>query len=135
MEYICHRRYQKIGASGIMYSFRQGALLETIGRYIAYKNGAVCATCSEDAYMYFARNDDGKGLKRGRLTYEIAYAPRHPNMDNGFRFTPAEMETLINNYGRFLRYDCDTIVFNKEFFNAEIEELEEIKREVMGCSR
>lgn len=85
--------------------------------------------------MFFARNDDGKGLKRGKLTYEIAYAPRHPNKDNGFRFTPDEAEILVKKYGRFLRNDSDMIIFNKEFFDAEIEELEEIKREVMGCSR
>ena len=119
-----------------MYSFREGARLDTIDCFIAYKNAAVCTTWSEDAYRHFARNDDGQGMRRGRLTWEIAYAKRRPNEENGYRFTEEQQRILVEKYGRFLRSDCDTIVFNKDFFNAEIEELEEIKREVVsGCSR
>lgn len=81
--------------------------------------------------MHFARNDDGRGLERGRLTYEIAYSDRHPNEDNGFRFTDEEARILMRDYSRFIRQDVDTIIFNFEFFNASIEELKEIKERVV----
>lgn len=131
MEYVCHRRYKKIGASGRDYNFPRETTLQTIGQFIAYNNSAVCKVSSEDAYMYFARNDDGKGLERGNLTYAIAYAPRKPNKDNGYRFTDKEIEILEKDYGRFLRNDTGTIRFNYDFFNADIEELKQIKERLV----
>ena len=131
MEYICHHHYNKFGASGKLYNFKPGARLDVIGRFIAYKNAAVCATTSEDAYRYFARNDDGQGMKRGKLTYEIAYSERRPNKEDGYRFTPEEREILSTDYARFIRQDSDMIIFNSDFFNAEISELEEIKERVV----
>lgn len=126
MKYICHRRYKKVGASGDAYNFRRETEFETIGDFIAYENKAVCSIRSADAYMYFARNDDGKGLERGRLTYAIAYSERTPNKNDKFRFTPEERDILCAEYGYFLEKDLDFIVFNYDFFNAEIEELQEL---------
>ena len=131
MEYVCHRRYQKRGANGKPYNLKVGSRFDSIGQFIAYKNAAICSIRSEDAYMHFARNDDGRGLERGRLTYEIAYSDRHPNEDNGFRFTDEEARILMRDYSRFIRQDVDTIIFNFEFFNASIEELKEIKERVV----
>ena len=118
MNYICHRRYKKEGASGKEHLIRRKTNLESIGKFIAIGAEAICSTTSADAFQYFARNDDGNGLERGRLTYEIAYAPRHPNKDNGFRFTEGEREMLVDEYRRFLRQDVDTIIFNFDFFIA-----------------
>lgn len=128
MEYICHKRFKGIGASGKEYLIRRKEKLQSVGRFISLGAEAVCVPSSENAYKYFARNDDGNGLRRGELTYRIAYSPRHPNENNGYRFTDAEREMLETEYSHFLRQDVDTIVFNYDFFNADIEELEEIAR-------
>lgn len=126
MEYICHKRYKKTGASGEEYNFPYGTKLRTVGTFIANGPEAVCSVKSEDAYMYWARNDDGQGLMRGMLTHAIAYSHRKPNKDNGFRFTPEEIEILEKEYPHFLRQDTDTIIFNHEFFNAEVDELKKM---------
>lgn len=131
MEYICHRPYNKKGASGKFYNLKPGARFDTIGKFIAYRNAAICTTTSEDAYRYFARNDDGQGMKRGKLTYEIAFSERKPNEEDGYRFTPKEREILSTDYARFIRQDSDMIIFNSDFFNAEISELEEIREKVI----
>ena len=128
MEYICHKRFKGIGASGKEYLIRRKEKLQSVGRFISLGAEAVCVPSSENAYKYFARNDDGNGLRRGELTYRIAYSPRHPNKDNGFRFTDAEVEMLETEYAHFLRQDTDTLIFNYGFFNAEIEELEELAK-------
>ena len=123
MKYICHRKYRQKGASGRKYFFKRGVELETIGGFIEFNGGAVCGVSSEDAHKYFSRNDDGFGLMRGELTYAIAYKKRKPNEDNEFRFTPEEIEMLRTEYPFWLKDDSETILFNDDFFNAEVEEL------------
>ena len=123
MKYICHNRFRKKGASGRKYFFKRGTILDTAGGFIESNNTAVCGTKSEDAHKHFARHDDGRGLERGELTFKIAYAHRKPNKDNEFRFTPEEREMLRDEYSHWLRDDSETILFNDDFFNAEVEEL------------
>lgn len=136
MRYICHKRYDKTGADEKRHIIRRKTRLESIAGFIAEGSSAVCRITSEDARRHFARDDDGKGLERGRLSWKIAYAPRHPNEDNEFRFTPGEIEMLRKDYGRFLEDDKDVILFNSDFFHAEISELEEIleRLEADGCT-
>ena len=131
MEYICHRRYKKKGFCEKKFLITPKTRLETIGEFIAYGPSAVCTVTSEDAHMYFARNDDGKGLERGKLTWAIAYKDRHPNKDDGYRFTPEEIEMLETEYPHFLM-GLEVILFNHEFFNAEVEELRELYNRLEG---
>lgn len=126
MEYICHKQYKKTGASGIEYNFPYRKKLQNIGQFIAYENAAVCTVTSDDAFRHFARNDDGNGLERGKLTYDIAYAPKKPNKDNGFRFTDKQAKMLKRYYKKYLM-NTDVILFNEAFFNADIEDLQKIK--------
>ena len=128
MKYITHRRYKKTGASGKEYNFARETKLDTIGEFIAFGNEAVCNIRSQDAYEYFSRNDDDKGLERGKLTYEIAFLKRKPNEDNEYRFTPEEIEMLEDKYSHWLRQDSDTILFNYDFFNAEVDELKKLHK-------
>ena len=126
MNYICHNRFNKIGASGKEYLIRYKDTVETVGKYIAKGAEAICTITSDDAFRHFARNDDNNGLERGKLTYKIAYAPRRPNMDNDYRFTEAEIEMLRTEYNRFLVDDRVAVIFNYDFFNADIDELKEL---------
>lgn len=126
MQYICHVRYDKIGASGKKYLIRFKDKVETVGHWIAKGAEAICADTSDDAFRHFARNDDNNGMERGKLTYKIAYAPRHPNIDNDYRFTENEIDMLRQEYDRFLIKDKTAVIFNYDFFNADIEELREL---------
>lgn len=82
--------------------------------------------------MHFARNDDGNGLYRGKLTYSIAYASRKPNKENEYRFTENEISWLRKNYSKYLREDDVAVIFNYDFFNADICELEKIAKKIGG---
>ena len=121
MEYIVHRRFKKVSMIGERLNLPYGTVV------MADDNGVIrtadgvpiCYAASENAKMYFARNDDGNGLERGKLTYAIAYAPRNSK----FRFTDAERRMLSRDWQRFLRSDTDTILFNDDFFAADVGEL------------
>lgn len=47
-------------------------------------------------------------------------------MDNDYRFTEAEIEMLRTEYNRFLVDDRVAVIFNYDFFNADIDELKEL---------
>ena len=130
MEYIVHRRFTGKAASGESVNLATGTTYQTIGNWIADGNKAICSTHSENAHKYFARNDDSQGLKRGELTYKIAYAPR--NSGDGFRFSDEQRNLLATKWARFLRPEHDFIIFNDDFFNAEILELMQLNYELGG---
>lgn len=127
MEYIVHRRCRETSATGDKLNLPYGTRLQTIGDFIATPEGkAVCFTTSELAHRFMARNDDGRGLERGKLTWAIAYSPRDRRSDDGKRrqrFTDAEIRMLERDWSRYLVPDIETILFNNAFFEAEPEEL------------
>lgn len=125
MKYICHIPYNKVGASGKFYDIKKGEIFDMIGNFIAKGPEAICAVRSDDAFRYFARDDDGNGYKRGNLTHLIAFADRH-NKEDGFRFSPEEREMLTKEYSKFLNPNVEFILFNYDFFNADVNELEEL---------
>ena len=133
MEYITHRRFNKIAACGEKMNIPFKSTVNTVAGFIANGSRAICRTESKDAYMHFARNDDGHGIERGKLTYDIAYAGRNVKRDDGFRhrFTDAEIKMLEKEYPHFLK-KTDFILFNYEFFNAGIEELRELHKKLYG---
>lgn len=128
MEYIVHRRCREMGAAGQQLNLSYGSVFHTIGSFIATPEGmAICFETSDTAHRYFARNDDGQGLQRGRLTYAVAWSDR-VRLVNGRRqrFTAEEIEMLERDWGRFLVPDVPVLLFNHSFFIAEIDELEQL---------
>ena len=85
----------------------------------------MCFATSENAKKHFARNDDGMGLERGKLTWAIAYSQRVRKGESGRvqRFTDQEIEMLEREWAHFLRQDVEVILFNEDFFAAEVPEL------------
>lgn len=136
MEYITHHRFKEIGACNKPLNIPYGTTLETIcgfiATFIATDDGkAICYPTSENAHKHFARNDDGNGLERGALTYAIAYGKRKPVNTNDrqiYRFSEEEIRLLETRWKHFLRDDVDVILFNHEFFNADISELREMAK-------
>lgn len=130
MKYIVHRRCREMGAAGQQLNLSYGSVFETIGHVIATPEGkAVCFENSDVAHKYFARNDDDRGLLRGRFTYAIAWSDR-VRLAGGRRqrFTGKEIEMLERDWERFLVPDVPVILFNHPFFVAEIDELEQLAR-------
>lgn len=125
MKYVTHHRFKELALCGERLNIPYGTELDTEGYSIVMPDGrAICYSTSENAKKHFARNDDGRGLERGALTYAIAYSRR--DAGNGFRFSEEEAEILTRDWGHFLRQDVDVILFNEDFFAAEPEELQKL---------
>ena len=125
MEYIVHHRLKGMTICGEV-NLPYGTKLYSSGKFIYGSSGTICAIDSEQGHKYIARNDDNMGLRRGELTYLIAYKP----MGKGTRFSPAQTSTLTQKYPRFLRDDCEFILFNNKFFAAPIEDLEQMAKDL-----
>lgn len=125
MKYITHHRFKELALCGSLLNIPYGTELECVGETLITSEGkAVCYRKSESAKRHFSRNDDGRGLLRGQLSYAIAYSSR--NAGNGYRFSEEEAESLSRDWGHFLRPEYDFILFNDDFFEAEPEELQRL---------
>ena len=128
MDYITHRRFRQTAICGEL-NLRYGTKLTNNNNVLTLEDGrAVCFATSENAKTYFARNDDGMGLERGKLTYAIAYGKRKGV--EGYRFTEAEREMLAEDYTHWLRQDVDFLLFNQAFFDAPVDELRELAKKL-----
>ena len=122
MKYITHHRFKGIAMNGMKVNIRYGTELELKKGFIIAPDGTpICYPTSENAHLYFSRNNDGHGLERGLLTYAIAYSNR--NAGKGFRFSGQEIDMLTKYWARFLRQDCEYVLFNQNFFDADVQEL------------
>lgn len=129
MKYITHNRFKKLAACGEAVNIPYGTEMETAGDFIITTEGKpICYATSEAAKMHFARNEDGQGLERGKLTWAIAYSQRVRTGQNGRqqRFTEEEIELLERKWAHFLRQDVEVILFNEDFFAAAVPELKEL---------
>lgn len=130
MKYIAHHRCREMAANGERLNIPYGTELETEGHFIVTVDGTpICFQTSAMAKRYFARNDDGKGLERGALTYAIAYSNRERRNSDGTRcqrFTDEEIEMLERDWSHFLRHDVDVILFNEDFFAEDPDELQKL---------
>ena len=125
MKYITHHRFKELALCGSQLNIPYGTELECVGETLITPEGkAVGYRRSESGKKHFARNDDGRGLERGRLTHALAYSNRKAG--NGFRFSKEEAEILGRDWGHFLRPEYDFILFNDRFFEAEPEELQRL---------
>lgn len=98
MKYITHHRFKELALCGSQLNIPYGTELECVGETLITPEGkAVCYRRSESGKKHFARNDDGRGLERGRLTHALAYSNRKAG--NGFRFSKEEAEILGRDWG------------------------------------
>lgn len=127
MRYITHHRFRENGLCLRKLNLPCGTELTVSGEFLLTPGGEpVCYRTSELAKRHFARNDDGRGLERGALTHAIAYGNRVRHSEDGRqqRFTDGEIAMLRSQWKRFLRPNEDVLLFNEDFFAAEVEELQ-----------
>ena len=70
MQYIAHKRFKQLGISG-KFNIPAMSLCEERDGMIYYNDAAVCYKRSENGHEFFARDDDGQGMRRGELTQLI----------------------------------------------------------------
>lgn len=126
MQFITSRDYiGKIISDDEIHTIPRGTTATKVGNCLVISGlGVICLLSSQVAHKHFARNDDANGLLRGDLTFSIAYAPR--DAGNGFRFSDAEQKILRQDFTHWLKPLDDVILFNDDFFNADISDLQNL---------
>ena len=146
MEYIVCKTYEKRGLV-----LERGELVENIDHTLYKGKTQLCYDTSYNAYHHFARNDDGKGLERFELCEQIVsriselvveYNENYGRIVGSFTENTTDDEkvnalaTLVDTVGEAYRKikvvipnglkDGDNLCFG--FYNAEIEQLEQVLR-------
>lgn len=133
MKYITCKRYKKKSLSGEVNLPRLTEVDITPygGMEAIWCDGKpVCLSTSQDAYDYFARNDDGSGIQRYGLTRAIMKLLATRDDDYQTRW-----DRLWNrpDLERFRRRELrDHWIWSYDFYNAKIADLEEILNTVKG---
>ena len=131
MRYVAHRRFKCEGLCGKVLNIPYGTKLKADenGMLQAKTGDTICHVNSERGRMYFAADEDGKGLERGKYTYAIAYSNKHMGPDGGYRFTEKQRSIIVRHYQRFIE-EHEFIIFNSRFFKASIAELKAMAKEL-----
>lgn len=120
MQYITHKRFKDNAICGQV-NIPALSVCEKNGNTIYFDGKPVCFVTSENAHQYFARNDDGQGVERGKLTQEIQRRLAKRDGDYQARWDKVWEDKTCQKYKRE-EYD-DFWLWNHEFFNANIEDL------------
>ena len=113
-------------------ALKEGTLLNASRGFLLCERGPVCAVTSQNAYDYFAQNDDGQGERRGFLTQDILKRLRKLKKQkerSDIIWGKIWEDEICLKYKR-VEHD-DHWLWNYDFYNAEIADLEYIRNLVM----
>ena len=132
MNYICHTKFKGISLDDKEVMISRGKKLERKGDLLYFEKHPICVYRSECAKMHFSKDDDKHGLERGDITHKIAYADSRIEVNGRMqRFTEEQVEILTSDkWNKFLRKGHDVILFDDNFFDADLEELKELLSEL-----
>lgn len=124
MEYIINTRFKSKTMSGYV-NLPYGTICETREQMIYYKDKPLCYVTSQNAYDYFSQNDDNQGLKRGKLVKNIIKVLSKQDENYQNRWNRLWNSSFALRFKRKEREDF--WVWNYDFYNASIEDLEKIE--------
>ena len=157
MNYIVTKRFKGKSICGNV-NLAYGTECEEKNNTIYCMGKPLCFATSENAHQYFSRNDDGQGERRGALVREIMGRltlpevrhkpdPKYPLAEYYMTYKEsakreAARKARIEAWGRvwddpsirkYKRVEfADYWLFNHDFYNAPIEDLEYILKIVKG---
>lgn len=117
MQYIAHTRFKGKAICGDV-NIPVSAKCECIGGVIYYNGKQICAEKSENAHKYFAINDDGNGMLRGRLTKDIISTLSIRDEKHQDRWDKIWGDSVCSQFKR-PEYD-DYWLWNHDFYNGNI---------------
>lgn len=132
MRFIVHRRLRAVGISGPM-NLPFGTVCECEKNNVITKDGKqLMFATSENAHQYIARDDDGCGILRGRLTQAIQkrlerHAPDGAPDTEYDRLWALVWEDPLLRQFKAAEF-ADFWLWNHSFFNAEIADLRYIAK-------
>lgn len=127
VKYVAHRRFKDVAMCGDV-NIPAGTELDLVHGILVWGDRPVCRVTSEVAHQYFACNEDGCGMLRGKLTQAIqaALAKRNGRDDNEHQ---ERWDKVWNDPAckKFRRKEYkDHWLWNHDFFEANIMELRHI---------
>lgn len=123
MDYITIKRARFKGLSGPE-NLPYGNEVQCEDGFLKIEGLPICGDHSQNAYDFFARNDDGKGLERGKLTQAIRKALEKRDKNYQARWNKVWDDPLCQKYKRIEH--TDHWLWNHDFYNAEISNLRHI---------
>lgn len=123
MNYITHKRFKGLSISGDVNLPAMTDCSEA-GNVIYYNGNAICASTSHIAHQYFARNDDGNGMLRGKLTQSIQNTLNTRDGSYQDRWDKVWSDPVCQKYKR--KEHADHWLWNHDFYNADILTLKHI---------
>lgn len=127
MQYIVHTDFIGKAICGEV-TLSAGTECTEIGGIIYHNARAVCRVGSNNAYKYFARNDDGNGLKRGELIKTIKGALALQDEHTYERWHRVMNCPVCKQFDR--NPNGDTWEWSLAFYNASIATLEHMANKV-----
>lgn len=128
MDYITIKRFKRIGMDGGLFNIPFGTTVEEQGGTLVHNGRALVRARSAACHEYFARNDDGCGKERGRLTQAIvaalALCAGETQDERDKRWEPIFADKLCQSYRR--KEHADTFLWSNDFYNAPIVDLRHI---------
>ena len=122
MEYIAHKPFCRKALGGEV-NIKRGETLHEKNGFLFWGNILVCLSTCQAAKEHFAINEDGNGLRRGDLTYEIAFRKPLSELQKSILVTDLSLR-------KYLVDDARVILFNDVFFHASMIELWSIARKL-----
>lgn len=117
MQYITHRRFKGRAMCGEV-NLPAMTACEEKDNVICCQGHPICYATSENGHQYFARDDDGNGMLRGRLTQAIQKTLEQHDEDHQKRWDKVWDDPYCESYRR--GEHGDHWLWNHDFFNAEI---------------
>ena len=123
MEYINYKRFKEKAICGDV-NIPALTVFQSEGGMIYHEGKPLCVVTSANAHKFFARNDDGCGVQRGKLITKIN--KMLTKKDDGYqtRWDAVWEDAVCNQYRRIEHQDH--WLWNHAFYNASIERLEYI---------
>lgn len=119
MEYIVYKNFNAKAICGGV-NLPTGTVCTERGGMLYYDGKLLCRDQSANAHNFFARNDDGNGLKRGELIRTI----KDTLSENDGLWERVFEDAVCNQYRRSEHQDH--WLWNHAFYNADIADLEHI---------
>lgn len=125
MKYIVHKRFKSKAICGYV-NLPALTECECVDGRIICNGKIICNERSENAHQYFAQNEDGLGMVRGKLTQSIqrTLSKRDANYQN--RWDKVWSDEICQKYKRD-DYE-DFWLWNHDFYQADIDVLRHIAK-------